>query len=905
MIRPIEPRYLYLDICAHQRGIFADATLGACTDRHRHEITVAQRENGRFDPLAVLADAKPDGLVLALEWGIPTRIHRRVAREALARGLPVWFYWPREGCVEAVDPERLRSLRRHWWAAAGFKVARRAGRTAKSPLRALRNWRGASTAAGPTAASHLAEAAAAVESTLAAACPVPFQQVRPNRRGVYLRTDFWAPIDAGGSYGHTCYVAKWLAATTAGLTCFMPHRYSLLDELGLDQVVMESPFREWPEIHIVRASQAVRFALKAGLEALRPAYIFERLCLGNFAGAQLSQELGIPYIVEYNGSEISMKRSFAGSGYEYEAHYLRAEQAAFLQATLITVVSEPIKEDLVARGIDPAKILVNPNGADPDAYAPLAERERAKLRQELGFGDTDRVIGFTGTFGGWHGIDVLADSLASVCKRVAEARFLLIGDGNYRHLVDDAIRRHGLEDRVRVTGRVAQREGARLLQACDLFVSPHNAHMVDRRFFGSPTKIFEYMALERGIVATDLEQIGQVLSPALRVEDLAEREVANSAGDLERERSVLCEPGDRESFVEATCYLAAHPGVSAALGRNARRAILEVFGWKQHVERIWRAAQGEPVDELQRECLSPSTATLAAVGASIAAVSARPPTTSVASSAEAIATGDAYKDETQRQWNEDPCGSHYAQGQPPETLGWYREVEEYRYGTYAPWMPDVMEFARHAGEDVLEIGGGLGTDLAQFALHGARVTDVDLSAGHLAHAQRNFALRGLTGRFVHHDAEKLPFDDASFDLVYSNGVIHHTPHTQRVVDEIHRVLRPGGQTLLMVYAENSLHYWRNLFYDLGVKAGELSEASMGEIMSRHVEISRASQKPLVKVYTRARLRSLLHSFEDVTIVKRQLLDSERPRWLRWIPSHRLAPLLGWNLIARARKPRAR
>ena len=108
-------------------------------------------------------------------------------------------------------------------------------------------------------------------------------------------------------------------------------------------------------------------------------------------------------------------------------------------------------------------------------------------------------------------------------------------------------------------------------------------------------------------------------------------------------------------------------------------------------------------------------------------------------------------------------------------------------------MFETMEFGQHAGKDLLEIGGGMGTDLLQFAKHGARVTDVDLSSGHLELAKENFKLRGLDGRFVHHDAERLPFEDASFDVVYSNGVLHHTPNTRNVVQEIRRVLRPGGR----------------------------------------------------------------------------------------------------------------
>src|SRR5262245_28090592 len=143
-----------------------------------------------------------------------------------------------------------------------------------------------------------------------------------------------------------------------------------------------------------------------------------------------------------------------------------------------------------------------------------------------------------------------------------------------------------------------------------------------------------------------------------------------------------------------------------------------------------------------------------------------------------LSTGDDYKDEVQNQWDNNPCGSQYGKQAQPHTLEWFKEIERHRYQDYAPWMVETMEFALHSGKKLLEIGGGIGTDLAQFARRGADVTDIDLSAGHLTLAQENFRLRGLHGRFIHHDAENLPFDDNSFDVVYSNGVIHHTPNTK-------------------------------------------------------------------------------------------------------------------------------
>lgn len=269
-----------------------------------------------------------------------------------------------------------------------------------------------------------------------------------------------------------------------------------------------------------------------------------------------------------------------------------------------------------------------------------------------------------------------------------------------------------------------------------------------------------------------------------------------------------------------------------------------------------------------------------------------------------ISTGDHYKDEVQNQWNDDACGSHYVTDAEANTLDWYLEAERYRYGTYAPWMPEVMEFARHPGEKVLEIGAGMGTDLAQFARNGANCTDLDLSAGHLVHAERNFELRGLAGRFLHGDGETLPFEDNEFDVVYSNGVIHHTPNTQSVIDEMYRVLRPGGKAIVMVYAENSWHYWRQIVFQIGMREGKLATLSPGGIMSESVERSSNDQKPLVKVYTAARLRRMFGRFEDVDICKRQLLPEELPRMMQRIPVDWWMRLIGWNLIVKALKPTA-
>jgi glycosyltransferase involved in cell wall biosynthesis/ubiquinone/menaquinone biosynthesis C-methylase UbiE len=808
------------------------------------------------------------GVVIALTGGVVDRVRLRIVGESLRRRLSVWLHWPNEQAVERIDRERLSSLNRHRRATIALeRLGRPAHRLLDASKRFKPGLRWIYRGMFPVRRHDLVTE---LERRSNGARPAPlrmsaFESSGPPRfdAGVYLRSDFWVHITSGGSYGHTCYVAKELAALTERFACLLPQRYELLDAFGVPQLLMDAPPHVGNEDAMVSASDHYYPIVKTACQLLRPDYIYERLCLGNWVAARLSRELQIPYIVEYNGSEIAMQRGFNNTAPFYEDVYLKAEEFAFRQATAISVISTHVKSDLVSRGIDAGKILVNPNGADLDSYAPATSSEKTTLRTALGFGDDDCVVGFTGTFGWWHGVDVLAQAIPRICAEAPSVRFLLIGDGTHKPLVDVEVERHGLDERVKRVGRVTQAEGARLLKACDIFVSPHNSHMVDGKFFGSPTKVFEYMATGGGIVASDLEQIGEVLSPALRPADLARPAAVTN------QRSVLCTPGSVDEFVAGVVGLARRPDLVSVLGRNARQAVADHYSWQHHVARLWEFAR----------------------------------TTGRSAATAEVDTGDAYKREVQNQWNNNPVGAETARSAQPHTLDWFLEVERHRYEVYAPWMPEVMEFAAHAGDHLLEIGGGMGTDLAQFAKHGAIVTDVDLSAGHLRLAKENFCLRGLTGTFVHHDAESLPFDEGTFDVVYSNGVIHHTPNTTRAVAEIFRVLKPGGRAIVMVYAENSLQYWRNLVWHFGLKNGDLANHSMADIMSRTVEITGNDARPLVKVYTRPRLRALFGAFTDVAIVQRQLAPELVPVSLR-----RLLPtverLAGWNLIIKARKPRS-
>jgi SAM-dependent methyltransferase len=257
------------------------------------------------------------------------------------------------------------------------------------------------------------------------------------------------------------------------------------------------------------------------------------------------------------------------------------------------------------------------------------------------------------------------------------------------------------------------------------------------------------------------------------------------------------------------------------------------------------------------------------------------------------------------QWGADPCGAVHGQEFDFGSREFFDEVERHRYTEYAPWMREVMGFDQFPGAHLLEIGCGMGTDLLQFARGGAIVTGADLTPRSVETSRHRFRLYDQPGTFVLADGEHLPFTDESFDVVYSNGVLHHTPDTAGAMREVYRILRPGGTAKVMLYYRHSLNYWAEMFLRRGVLGGEFVRGnSMSDVMSKWVEYNEHGGRPLVKVYSRPEARKLFTDFSEVKIDVRQLTRPEL-RFLSPLVSERMFERLerraGWNVIITARK----
>jgi glycosyltransferase involved in cell wall biosynthesis len=286
------------------------------------------------------------------------------------------------------------------------------------------------------------------------------------------------------------------------------------------------------------------------------------------AGALLSRWLGVPLLLEFNASEGWTAKFWDPS--RFRALLCLCERVSLVSALSIVVVSEPLRDDLLRLGIPEERILVNPNGVDPEIFQP--ECGGAELRERLGFGKTDVVISFIGTFSYWHGIPVLREAIQNLLEgesgraQTARLRFLLIGDGPLHAELRAALCTFEETGDVIFTGAVPHDHVPAYLDASDVLVSPHLPAPDGKPFFGSPTKLFEYMAMSKAIIASSLDQLALV---------------------LEHEKTaLLIKPGDSKDLAKAIVQLAGDPEMRASLGRRAREAAVANHTWQQNACRV-------------------------------------------------------------------------------------------------------------------------------------------------------------------------------------------------------------------------------------------------------------------------------------------------------------------------------
>jgi glycosyltransferase involved in cell wall biosynthesis len=404
----------------------------------------------------------------------------------------------------------------------------------------------------------------------------PRQPWRPGKfawrgqRVLYVRNLLSFGVQAGGSVGHVAGVANGFRRAGAAVTMLSPDSVAMLDP----SITVErpAPLRHLAMPMSMNVSRLQARAVQAGLavgSSFRPTLIYQRLALGDSTGAMLAERLGIPLVVEYNGSEIWASKHWGG-GRTFAQDFHLAEELMIERADALVTISEVLRDELVSRGVPESRVAWYPNCIDPGVFCPqrFQPAETDALRARLGIPLGSTVITFLGTFGDWHGAEVFATAAAQIAtdSSLAKMHFLFIGDGRRRRQCEETMAPAVTAGRATFAGLVPQHEAPLYLAASDIFVSPHVPNPDGTRFFGSPTKLFEYMAMQRPIIASRLEQVGEVLSHG--------------------KTALLVTPGDVGELAAAIRRLHADPALGVSISEASRAEALMKYTWDTHVEHI-------------------------------------------------------------------------------------------------------------------------------------------------------------------------------------------------------------------------------------------------------------------------------------------------------------------------------
>lgn len=235
--------------------------------------------------------------------------------------------------------------------------------------------------------------------------------------------------------------------------------------------------------------------------------------------------------------------------------------------------------------------------------------------------------------------------------------------------------------------------------------------------------------------------------------------------------------------------------------------------------------------------------------------------------------------------NPDNAGATADETTEPYTLQWFLNIENQRHSRHGRWIPRLLEFAKHSGETLLGLGSGLGTDWLQYARHGASVVVCNPAAEQLGLIRRNFELRGLGGRFFQAAPTTLPLENASVDVACLVNLLSEVADPPAVVQEVYRVLKPGGKVVALTAARYDVDYWSQTCFPWTHWFGRRTAADASVVR-----------------YSARRLRRLFGAFIEHRVHKRQLRRSEVPHAWRWLPLPLLERVMGHVLVLKAFKP---
>jgi glycosyltransferase involved in cell wall biosynthesis len=415
-------------------------------------------------------------------------------------------------------------------------------------------------------------------------------QISGAKRVLFLNANLWFGVKAGGSVGHISGVINGFLEMAYDVD-FLSAGSRLMVRPQAKFVQLEPPHGyglpydgNFYAFHRTAARQVNRW-----LKDRPVGFLYQRLSVSNYTGVLVSRKYRIPLVMEYNGSEVWVAGKWSRP-LSYPKIAELAEEACLRHAHVVVTVSDVLRDELVRRGVPAEKIVSYPNCIDEEIFNPerFSANDISNLRARYGLSRDAMVIGFLGTFGQWHGVEIMGEAirlLATQAKeflRETKVHFLIIGDGIKMSRLREILSHEECRGLYTLPGLVPQEEAPLHLAAADILLSPHISNGDGSSFFGSPTKLFEYMAMGKPIIASDLDQIGHVLQNSIRAGQLP----AGVPNEREDRIALLIQPGSVGELVESIRFLSVQPRWRERLGANARAEALSKYTWKHHVSSI-------------------------------------------------------------------------------------------------------------------------------------------------------------------------------------------------------------------------------------------------------------------------------------------------------------------------------
>ena len=293
------------------------------------------------------------------------------------------------------------------------------------------------------------------------------------------------------------------------------------------------------------------------INIFHPDFIYERYNLFNFAGLLSSKLKKVPLVLEVNAPLAYERNQYLKLAWKRLAHF--CEKTICKHIDLLVVVSTPLKDYFVKQGIPENRILVTPNSADPDKFAPHAETGK-KIRKKYGIPEEAIVIGFVGKLRPWHGVELLVRSMETIVKENGNCHLLIVGYGPSEEELKKQCKYFELNNYVTFTGKIPHHKIPEYLNAFDIAVSPKAT------FYASPMKILEYMAAQKAVIAPEMPNILDI---------------------IEDQKTGLCfQPNNNNDLTEKLLLFIKNDTLQKKIAQNARNKILAENGWQNNVNLI-------------------------------------------------------------------------------------------------------------------------------------------------------------------------------------------------------------------------------------------------------------------------------------------------------------------------------